>query len=435
MIERYLTKAMAPVWTEEAKFNAFLEIEILNAEALAEQGIVPKADLVAIKTKATYDIRRVRELENETKHDVIAFTRAVSESLGPEKRFIHYGLTSTDVVDTAYGVLYKKANAIILADLRRFLEVLKKQSYQFQTTMCIGRTHGMHAEITSFGLKWTLWYSEMERNLRRFIDACQDVEVGKISGAVGNYAFTDPVVERYILAKLGLGRPAVSTQTLQRDRHAHYISVLALIGSTLEKIAVEIRHLMRTEVGEVSEPFASGQKGSSAMPHKRNPISSENITGLSRVLRGYTIPMLESVALWHERDISHSSVERIVIPDATALIDYMLTRYAATLEGLIVNQERMLANIMITQGVVFSQRVLGKLLEKGMTREAAYDLVQSIAQHALSTNTPFRTLLSVDPTIQSHLTNAEQADCFTLDFYLKHIDTIYQQVFAPEGHS
>jgi adenylosuccinate lyase len=435
MIERYLTKAMAPVWTEETKFNAFLEIEILNAEALAEQGIVPKADLVAMKSKATYDIRRIREIENDTKHDVIAFTRAVSESLGPEKRFIHYGLTSTDVVDTAYGVLYKKANTIIQADLRRFLAVLKKQSIAFKETMCIGRTHGIHAEITSFGLKWALWYSEMERNLRRFIDACQDVEVGKISGAVGNYAFTDPVVERYILTKLGLGRPAVSTQTLQRDRHAHYISVIALIGATLEKIAVEIRHLMRTEVGEVSEPFASGQKGSSAMPHKRNPISSENITGLARVLRGYTIPMLESVALWHERDISHSSVERIVIPDATALIDYMLTRYASTLEGLMVNQEKMLANIMITQGVVFSQRVLGKLLEKGLTRETAYDLVQSIAQHALSTSTPFQTLLSADPTIQSLLSEAEQEDCFTLDFYLKHVDTIYQQVFAPEERS
>ncbi len=394
MIERYLTKTMAPVWTDEAKFNAFLEIEILNAEALCEQGIVPKADLVAIKTKAAYDIRRVRELENETKHDVIAFTRAVSESLGLEKRFIHYGLTSTDVVDTAYGVLYKQANAIIQADLRRFLEVLKKQSYAFKETMCIGRTHGMHAEITSFGLKWALWY---------------------------------------ILSKLKLGRPAVSTQTLQRDRHAHYISILALIGSTLEKIAVEIRHLMRTEVGEVSEPFASGQKGSSAMPHKRNPIASENITGLSRVLRGYTIPMLESVALWHERDISHSSVERIVIPDATALIDYMLTRYASTLEGLVVDQARMQANIMMTQGVVFSQRVLAKLLEKGMTREAAYDLIQSIAQTALTTDTPFRALLDVDPSIQAKLSPAELDACFTLDFYLKHIDTIYQQVFTYEG--
>jgi adenylosuccinate lyase len=432
MIERYVTQAMSTVWTDQSRFQTYLDIELANAEALCEKGIVPKNDLVLLKANAAFSLTRIREIELQTKHDVVAFTRAVSESLGAEKRFIHYGLTSTDVVDTAYGLLLQKANRILQKDLERFLGVLEQNALKYKTTMTIGRTHGMHAEVTTFGLKWALWHSEFQRHLRRFEAARKDVEVGKISGAVGNYAFTDPDLEASILKKLGLGTVAVSTQTLQRDRHAHYVSVLALIGASIEKIALEIRHLMRTEVGEVSEPFAAGQKGSSAMPHKRNPISSENVTGLARVLRGYTIPALESVALWHERDISHSAVERIILPDATALLDYMLVRYASTLEGLIVDESKMAQNIHLTQGVVFTQRVLTALIDKGLSREEAYDHVQAIASAALVRQLPFQRLCKEDTWLARHLSEEELDFCFTLAFYQTHVDAIYRRVFSKE---
>lgn len=432
MIERYVTQAMSAVWTDQSRFQTYLDIELANAEALCETGIVPKSDLVLLKTNASFSLTRIRDIEQQTKHDVVAFTRAVSETLGAEKRFIHYGLTSTDVVDTAYGLLLQKANRILQKDLERFLDVLKQKAIKYKATMTIGRTHGMHAEITTFGLKWALWHAEFQRHLRRFEDVRKDVEVGKISGAVGNYAFTHPDLELSILKKLGLGTVPISTQTLQRDRHAHYVGILALIGASIEKIALEIRHLMRTEVGEVSEPFASGQKGSSAMPHKRNPISSENVTGLARVLRGYTIPALESVALWHERDISHSSVERIVLPDATALLDYMLVRYASTLEGLIVDEAKMAENIHLTQGVVFTQRVLTALIDKGFSREEAYDHVQAIASAALSRQLSFQSLCKEDAWIGQRLSETELENCFTLAFYQTHVDAIYRRVFSKE---
>jgi adenylosuccinate lyase len=432
MIERYVTPAMAAVWTDQSRFQTYLDIELANAEALCEKGIVPKSDLALLKTKATFSLERIREIEQQTKHDVIAFTRAVSESLGPEKRFIHYGLTSTDVVDTAYGVLFQKANRILKRDLERFLEVLRKNAMKYKHTMTIGRTHGMHAEVTTFGLKWALWHAEFERHVRRFEDARKDIEVGKLSGAVGNYAFIDPDIELAVLSKLGLGIVPISTQTLQRDRHAYYVSVLALIGASIEKIALEVRHLMRTEVGEVSEPFASDQKGSSAMPHKRNPIASENVSGLARVLRGYTIPAMESIALWHERDISHSSVERIVMPDTTSLLDYMLVRYATTLEGLVVNEDKMTENIRLTHGVVFTQRVLTALIDKGASREEAYDRVQAVASAALSRQIDFQTLCAEDAWIAARIPRSELDQCFTLAFYQTHVDAIYRRVFPKE---
>jgi len=384
MIERYTRKPMKDLWSEETKFNTFLEIELLNAEFLFESGIASANELALLKANSKVDIPRIHELENEIKHDVMAFTRIVSETLGKEKRFIHYGLTSTDIVDTANAVILKKANKIILHDIEVFLSILKDKADLYKDTLCIGRTHGIHAEITVFGLKWALWYDEMKRNLVRFNNSRQEIETGKISGAVGNYAFTDPAAETYICNKLGLNKPNISTQTLQRDRHAHYISVLALIASTIEKIATEVRHLQRTEVGEVQEAFSSSQKGSSAMPHKHNPISSENICGLARIMRSYIVPAYENIALWHERDISHSSVERIIFPDATALLDYMLTRYANTLQNLVVNENRMFKNIDLTQGVIFSQQIMTALINKGLSRESAYDFIQPLAKNVMN---------------------------------------------------
>jgi adenylosuccinate lyase len=430
MISRYVRPDMAAVWSDRNKFETFLKIEILNTEALADRGIVPPEELKKIQEKATFSLKRIAELEEQTKHDVIAFTRAVSESLGEESRFIHYGLTSTDVVDTANAVLLKQANRILRRDIRDFMEVLKNKAFLYQNTFCMGRTHGMHADVTVFGLKWVLWYAEMERNLQRFQAAAKEIECGKISGTVGNYAFTDPAIEARICRQLGIGHAQVSTQVLQRDRHAHFLSVIALIGATLEKIATEIRHLQRTEVAEVSEAFGSGQKGSSAMPHKHNPISSENICGLARVLRGYVLPAFEDVSLWHERDISHSSVERIILPDATALLDYMLHRFAGVLDNLVVYPEQMRKNMDRSHGVFFSQRVLTALVDKGMGREEAYDLIQQIAQKTLDGGKDFPVLLGEEERIRNHFTTDEWEGLFDLKFFTKHVDHIYNQVFA-----
>jgi len=430
MINRYQRPAMAAVWSDQVRFDTYLRIEILNAEALAAKNVIGERELELIRKNASFTLDRVRELEALTQHDVIAFTRAVGESLGEERRFIHYGLTSTDVVDTANGVLLKQADALILAGIDRFMDVLKKQAFAYRNTFCVGRTHGMHAEITVFGLKWALWHEDMKRARRRFLSAAADVECGKLSGAVGNYAFTDPAIETYVCDKLGISAATISTQTLQRDRHAAYLSAIALIGAELDKIATEIRHLQRTEVGEVAEPFAKTQKGSSAMPHKHNPISSENICGLARVLRGYVIPAMEDVALWHERDISHSSVERILLPDATSLIDYMLDRYASVLAGLVVDPDRMVKNIGLTHGTIFSQRVLTALIDAGMAREEAYDLVQNLAAEAFRTATDFQTLLLRNAAVASAIGPERISACFTLDFYTRHVDHLYEAVFG-----
>ncbi len=429
MIERYSRKEMQEIWSDQSKFDAFLQIEILNVEALAKLGIIHQKDLKAIQSDATFDIDKVYELELEYKHDVIAFTRALSLSLGEEKRYIHYGLTSTDVVDTAYGILYKKANAIIKEDVEAFLNLLKQKAVQYKKTYCIGRTHGIHADITIFGLKFALYYDELKRNFNRFLSAASEIEVGKISGAVGNYAFTNPEVEQYICYNLGLGTVNISTQTLQRDRHANYMSSLVLLASTLEKMALEVRHLQRTEVNEVREPFSTNQKGSSAMPHKKNPIVSENICGVMRVLRGYLVPAFEDIALWHERDISHSSVERIIIPDATTLVDYMFHRYYKVIENLVVYPDNMMDNIYKTNGVIFSQRVLTALIDKGTSREEAYDIIQPLANYCYEEKKDFISIVSNDFNMKAMFTESELKELFDLEYYSKNIDLIYKKVF------
>ncbi len=428
MIERYSRKVMRDVWTEENKFGAYLEVEILSCEAWSKLGVIPAGDLDKIRANARFDIARIREIEEQTRHDVVAFTRAVSESLGEERKWVHYGLTSTDVVDTANGYLLKQANSILLKDIEDFMEVLRARAIEFKETPCIGRTHGIHADITSFGLKWALWYEEMKRNLRRFKAAAADVEAGKMSGAVGNFANIPPFIQDYVCEKLGIQSANISTQVLQRDRHASYLGSLALIAATLEQMAFEVRNLQRTEVREVEEAFSKGQKGSSAMPHKRNPISSENICGCARVMRGYMLTSYENVALWHERDISHSSTERIVLPDATELLDYMLVRFKGILENLVVYPENMMANIWRTRGVIFAQRVMNALISKGLSREQAYDTVQPIAMEAWTGNKDYQTLLEQNSNVTALLSPEELKGCFTLDYYFKNVDYIFSRV-------
>lgn len=418
---------MRQVWTEENKFNAYLKVEILAAEAWSKLGVIPEEDVKKLWDKATFNIDRIKEIELQTRHDIVAFTRTVSESLGDERKWVHYGLTSTDVVDTANGYLFLQANKILLADIEHYMEILRKQAIRFKYTPCIGRTHGIHADITSFGLKWVLWYEEMRSNLERFKAAARGVEVGKISGAVGNFANIPPFVQDYVCEKLGIESANISTQVIQRDRHAYYMATIALIGASLEQMAMEIRNLQRTEVHEVEEAFGKGQKGSSAMPHKRNPISSENICGCARVLRGYMVTCYENVALWHERDISHSATERILMPDATILLDYMLNRMGGILENLTVFEEKMMSDIYMTNGVIFAQRVMNALIGKGFAREKAYDTVQPIAMKAMATNSNYHDLLKLDPTVMGALTEKELDDCFTLDYYMKNVDYIYKR--------
>ncbi len=418
---------MRDVWTEENKFRAYLKVELLAAEAWRELGVVPAEDVEKLNANATFNIDRIKEIELQTRHDIVAFTRTVSESLGEERKWVHYGLTSTDVVDTANGYLFKQVNEILLKDLEEYIEMLKKQAIRFKNLPCIGRTHGIHADITSFGLKWVLWLAEMRRNLERFKAAAKGVEVGKISGAVGNFANIPPFVQDYVCEKLGIDSSDISTQVIQRDRHAYYMATLALIGASLEQMALEVRNLQRTEVHEVEEAFGKGQKGSSAMPHKRNPVSSENICGCARVLRGYMATAYENVALWHERDISHSATERIIMPDATILLDYMLNRMKGILENLVVFEDQMKANIYRTNGVIFAQRVMNALIDKGFVREKAYDTVQPIAMKAMSLGASYQDLLKQDPVVMGALTEEELDNCFTLDYYFKNIDHIYKR--------
>lgn len=428
MIERYTRPEMGAIWTEENRFRAWLEVEILACEAWAELGVIPKEDVVKIRQNASFDIARIKEIEEETRHDVVAFTRAVSETLGEERKWVHYGLTSTDVVDTALSYLLKQANEILLRDLENFIAVLKEKAIEHKYTVMMGRTHGVHAEPTTFGLKLALWYAEMERNLERFKQAAETVRVGKISGAVGTYANIDPFVEQYVCEKLGLQPAPISTQTLQRDRHAHYMATLALIATSIEKFAVEIRGLQKSETREVEEFFAKGQKGSSAMPHKRNPIGSENMTGMARVIRGYMLTAYENVPLWHERDISHSSAERIILPDATIALNYMLNRFTNIVKNLTVFPENMKKNMDRTLGLIYSQRVLLALIDTGMTREEAYDLVQPKAMEAWEKQVPFRSLIEADEVITSRLTKDQIADCFDYNYHLKHVDTIFRRL-------
>ncbi len=428
MINRYTRPEMGAIWTEENRFDAWLEVEILACEAWAELGEIPKEDVVKLRENASFNIERIKEIEEETRHDVVAFTRAVSETLGEERKWVHYGLTSTDVVDTALSYVVKQANAILLKDIENFIEILKNKAVEHKYTVMMGRTHGVHAEPTTFGLKLALWYEEMKRNLERFKQAAQGVEVGKISGAVGTYANIDPFVEQYVCEKLGLERAPISTQTLQRDRHAHYMGVLALIATSIEKFAVEVRGLQKSETREVEEFFAKGQKGSSAMPHKRNPIGSENMTGMARVIRGYMMTAYENVPLWHERDISHSSAERIILPDATIALNYILNRFGGIVKNLTVYPENMKRNMDRTLGLIYSQRVLLALIDKGLSREEAYDTVQPRAMEAWEKQVPFRGLIEADDKITSRLSPAEIADCFDYSYHLQHVDTIFDRL-------
>ncbi|MCC5940961.1 MAG: adenylosuccinate lyase [Balneolaceae bacterium] len=428
MIERYSRKEMADIWTEENQFKAWLEVELAACWAWSQIGKIPAEDVEKLYQHASFNVERIHEIEQETRHDVVAFTRAVSETLGDEKKWVHYGLTSTDVVDTANGYRLKQANELLKSGIERFTKALAEKAREHKLTVMMGRTHGVHAEPTTFGLKCALWYAEMKRNIERFNHAAADVEFGKLSGAVGTFAHIPPEVEKFTCEKLGISPAPVSTQTLQRDRHAYYMATLALIGSTLEKIAVEIRHLQRTELREAEEYFRKGQKGSSAMPHKRNPISSENITGCARVLRGYMISSFENVPLWHERDISHSSVERIILPDATILLDYMLNRFSGVIEKLMVYPENMLENMEKTHGLVFSQRLLLMLIEKGLSRERAYDTVQPLAMKAWEEKRTFRDLVEADDTIKENLNSSEIDAAFDLNHHTRRVDEIFERV-------
>lgn len=428
MIDRYARKEMMDVWSEQAKYDAWLKVEILIDEAWSKLGHIPESDVELIKKNAKFDVDRIYELEAETRHDVVAFTRCVSESLGEEKKWIHYGITSTDVVDTANGIRFKKADEILRKDIDEFMAVLKEKALLYKDTVMMGRTHGVHAEITTFGMKFALWYEEMKRNKERFEHTAKMVEAGKISGAVGTFANIPPFVQDYVCEKLGIESSNISTQILQRDRHAEYFATLALIGTTLEQMATEIRHLQRTEVREVEEKFRAGQKGSSAMPHKRNPIGSENICGCARVLRGYMVTSFEDVPLWHERDISHSSAERIIAPDATELLDYMLNRFGGILKNLTVFEDRMKQNIWATHGVIFSQRFMLKLVDKGWSREKAYDTVQPQAIKAWNEGLNFKDLMKSVKEVTDTLSDEEIEDCFDPTYQIKNVDEVFKRV-------
>jgi adenylosuccinate lyase len=428
MLERYSRPEMRAIWTEENKFKAWLEVELCACEAWVELGVIPREDVEALRANASFSIDRINEIELETRHDVIAFTRAVSETVGPERKWVHYGLTSTDVVDTANGYLLRQANEILRADIERFIEILRGQAVKYKDTPMMGRTHGVHAEPTTFGLKLALWYEEMKRNLERFNRAADGVQFGKISGAVGTYANIDPFVEEFVCKKLGTKPAPISTQTLQRDRHAEYMATLALVATSLDKFATEIRALQKSEFREVEEPFAKGQKGSSAMPHKRNPIGCENISGLARVIRGHMLSAYENVPLWHERDISHSSVERIILPDATMLLNYMLNRLGNIIANLTVFPENMKRNMMSTYGVPFSGRIMTKLIDKGFSREQAYDTVQPRAMQAWETQRQFRDIIAETPEITSQLSAEEIEDAFNPAWHLKHVNTIFTRL-------
>mgnify|MGYP000999265296 CR=1 FL=1 len=430
MIERYTRPQMGKLWTVENKYRKWLQVELAVCEVLGERGLIPDGDLKEILDKADFDVDRITQIEAEIHHDVIAFLSSVSEHVGPSSRFIHQGLTSSDVLDTATSLVVKEASDLILADLDALLVVLKRRAHEHKDTVMIGRSHGIHAEPITFGLKLALWYSEMQRNRERLQRARETMRVGKISGAVGTFANIAPDVEEAVCAKLGLEPAAVSSQIIQRDRYAEFFTAMALIGGTIEKIAIEIRHLQRTEVREAEEFFAPGQKGSSAMPHKRNPIASENLAGLARVLRGNALAAMENMALWHERDISHSSVERIIGPDSTILLDYMLARLTRVLDRLTVYPEAMERNMKLTGGLFFSQQVMLALTEKGVTREDAYRLVQRNAMAVWEERGQLQEKLKADPDIKRHLSASELDSLFDLHYHLKHVDTIFQRVFG-----
>jgi len=434
MIARYSRAEMTALWTPEARYMRWLEVELAACDAMEAQGLVPKGAAEICRARSgvisAADAVAIEDIERTVKHDVIAFLTFLEQRIGPEARWLHLGMTSSDVLDTSLGMLLKDAGELLVADLDEAMQAVKGRALEHRRTVMIGRSHGIHAEPTTFGLKLALWYDELARGRRRLEQAIETISVCKISGAVGTFANVPPEVEAAVAARLALRPAPASSQIIQRDRHAEYFGTLALVGSSLEKFAVEIRHLQRTEVREVEEPFTPGQKGSSAMPHKRNPIQSENLTGLARLLRGYALAALEDVALWHERDISHSSVERVIAPDATVLLDFMLTRFGRLIRDLKVYPERMRQNLDLTQGVIFSQRVLLELARRGVARQTAYVLVQRSAMRAIDEGVNFKAALEGDPEVKSVLPQEALDACFDLEVQLRHVDTIFARVFG-----
>ena len=437
MIPRYTHKEMGGIWSEARRYGAWLEVELAATDALAAAGIVPDADARTLREHASFDVARIEEIERTTQHDVIAFTTAVAERVGPAARWLHYGLTSSDVIDTALALQMRAACDLVLMDIDGLLSAVAARAEEHRRTPMIGRTHGVHAEPMTFGVKLALWYAEIQRDRQRIVRARETVSVGKLSGAVGMFAHLDPSVEAAVCRRLGLTPAAVSSQIIQRDRHAELMTALAILAASLEKFAVEIRGLQKTEIGEVEEPFASGQKGSSAMPHKRNPIGCEQIAGLARLIRGHALAALENVALWHERDISHSSVERIILPDAFIAIDHMLRRFTRIVSGMVVYPDRMLENLRRSRGVVFSGSVLLELPRHGVSREQAYEWVQRNAMRAFHEQRDFKELLLADPEVAGRVPRAAIDEAFDLEGQLKHVDTIFARVFvsAPAGAS
>jgi len=428
MIERYTRPEMGRIWSLENRYRKFLDVEILASKAWAELGVIPHEAAELIAQNSAFDVHRIDELEQETRHDVVAFTRCVAESLGEESRYFHYGLTSYDVVDTALSVLIQEAASLIDESLLELEQALKEQALKHKKTPVVGKTHGVHAEPTSLGLKFALWYSEVKRDRERLARATEAVRVGKLSGAVGNFAHIDPFIEEYVCRELGLEPAPVSTQVLQRDRHAEFSAALAITGSTLEKMALEIRNQQRTEVRELEEPFYSGQKGSSAMPHKRNPVTCEQICGLARLLRGYAGTALENSALWHERDISHSSVERVVLPDSTIIVHHMVKQMVRVIGELRVYPDHMARNLDLTGGLIYSQRVLLELVESGLSREEAYNLVQECAMESWETGRSFKEALAEKEVVKNRLRPEKLDGCFDPAYYMRRVDHVYRRL-------
>ncbi|MBM3252963.1 MAG: adenylosuccinate lyase [Candidatus Omnitrophica bacterium] len=428
MIERYLLPKMKAIWSDENKFKKMLDVEILSCEALSKLGKISKSDLAIIKKKARFNIDRIKQIEEKTKHDVVAFIENISENIGSSARFLHMGLTSNDILDTTLACQMKASGDVIIDDLRKLLNVISKKAKKYKYTPIVGRTHGVHAEPITFGLKLALFYDETKRNLERMIKAKETISFGKISGAVGTYANIEPYVEEYACKKLGIKPSPISTQVISRDRHAEFLSTLALIGTTLERFATEVRHLQRTEVSEAEEFFSKGQKGSSAMPHKRNPVNSERICGLARLLRANAQAALENVTLWHERDISHSSVERIIIPDSCALIDFMLNEITKLVDNLLVYPENMKRNLGLTRGRLFSQHVLLTLIERGLSRLDAYSIAQEAAMRSYNENKDFKEILEKDKRITNILSKTDLGRCFSLKYHMRFVDKIYRRV-------
>jgi adenylosuccinate lyase len=430
MIDRYTRPEMGRIWEAENRYAKWLQVEIVACEAMAQEGLIPQEAFQNIKKKADFSVERILEIEEETKHDVIAFLTNVAEYVGEDSRFIHLGLTSSDILDTSFALLLKEAMDLIIQDTKAFMEVLREKAEEHKNTVMIGRSHGIHAEPITFGLKLAVWYGEMKRNLKRLEEALDVISFGKLSGAVGTFANVSPKIEAFVCNKLGLKPAEISTQILQRDRHAQYFSTLAILAGSLEKMATEIRHLQRTEVLEAEEAFSKGQKGSSAMPHKKNPIGSENISGLARLVRSNSIAAMENMALWHERDISHSSVERVIGPDSTILIDYMLNRFGNIIKNLEVYPQHMDANLNKLNGLVYSQQVLMKLASLGISREASYEMVQRNALKVWKNGKAFKELLLEDEEITKHLSEKEIEEIFNIDYHLKYVDEIFDRVFA-----